>query len=408
MDTFMDSINLIGNHLDQLEKIDGKLLMMGKDEEYNIMVDKPSGRSLFHYPNTNLYYFQSQISNNMVSNNINDSRVTIQMTFGVHISKLFDVIRVMLTDDLRTFEKETDEFIRPKLTALNNVHRITTKLLEAYNISEEIYRIEATNKENIVVVQNIQNYMYLILYSLYNYFNRHKSNTLLKSYLPFHSRHTNYDLYLELKKNVALLLKDKMKSQTPSQQNETVIKIIQRMFVQPKVLYKHMIQDETLLKKYQEMKVFDRENVLDDSNTNYGNPKYSFITYFVMFENPVMDMYGEDYVHDWFVFNGITNISTRMPIENDIVITEFRNFHTMIWSFIKKYNIDDVTNIAAGFPYNKNFGYRFGTSLPLFMIRELCNVLKQQETKETASDKKYTNKKRTPLTRTITRTKSLG
>ena len=115
------------------------------------------------------------------------------MTFGCHVSDLIDIFKELLNN-------KKDE----KRNRFTNIENCVNELIESYNYSSNI-KLNNINKIKPVLT--------LILYKLSIYFNIYlptikragedDKTKYLKDFMTYNSRHSNYELYVYLKKEIA-------------------------------------------------------------------------------------------------------------------------------------------------------------------------------------------------------------
>jgi hypothetical protein len=337
LDTFTSTVNKLLQHLDELEKSDGELLMKSTDSDNGeIIIGEPGSKSLYHMPNTNLNYLK--INKGGIDTILN----TIQMTFSANIEDIYFIMKEMTEDKLCSYAG-LNEQCQIRLDYLNKIEYCGKLLIKSFNKKESTFKIITTEKttENKLILRQIKNYIILILYKLYIYYNKYLTledkSKLFKSLLPLNVRHTNYDLYIELKKCLSILFEGKVDSHGNA---ANIPEIIKRIFIQPDILYKYLLVNNNAVRKG----AFNIHNQLDKQNKHYGNPWYSLNSYFDFFENPIdndSNRYADDTLitHDWLEFDGIDTLSTKMEIHDNVILVEFRAFPFLLKSYI--FNILD-------------------------------------------------------------------
>lgn len=356
LDTFANAIRNLLSHFENMEEIRGKLILntcpfikggqsLLKSKEPSvtrnkceIMVDKPTHRTLFHKPDTNLYYLQSHRYENATKTALEwkDVCITPQMTFSAHISNIIPIMKNMVYDSIRSIPTNT-EILENRFEILNKIEYIVNSLIATYNSS-------ASNFSGYVFLNNtpkrkeeyktIKSYLFLIFYKLFLFYSSYHGTTTeiqyFKNALFFNSRHSNYILYDALKKSIRRYFGDSL-----GKEDSTVVAIIQKLCVQSEILEKHMVSDITTLRK----NVFRPSNHFDKKNASYGNPAKSLISYFHFFEDPIdndtnVDIEDNIIYHDYLEYKRIDAYSAKMDLKNDIVLIEFRVFARLLASYI--------------------------------------------------------------------------
>jgi len=382
LNTFINVVENLLLHLSQLEKTRGKLTMnfSGSDRE---IIKRPVDRYLYHLPDTNLYYLQTHLLEEQLD--IDDICVVPQMTFSCHIKDIVDIMKELAKDDIRLFEHHqilSDERVK----ILNTIEKTVTLLLRNYNKSvSKDYRIIAAR--NTELVQSIKNYIFMILFKLNRYFNnylldekvKNKSKTAkyLKDTLFYNSRHTNYDLYKEIKQSISEYFSNKL-------DNKEIVDIVQKIIIQQTVLEQHILDD----KSYTRRNAFLITNKLDKTNQHYGDPYYSLVSYFDFFENPVDNPERRndknELFFDWLQYTGIDNYSSTTDIKNNVVLVEVRSFARVLASYI--YSISDEElkkNMTNGICNRmKKYFQPDITGFSMIVLKQFVNLYKNMKNKK--------------------------
>lgn len=342
METFTNAISNLLLHVNQLTKIKGNLLFHSENED--LLIEKPKERVLFHLPNTNLYYLQSDYLSNKPEFEIDDICIVPQMTFSAHISNVYMIMKQMANDSLKTIDTNAKKF-ENLLEVLNKVDYCVKELVNKYNTNSSTkHKLISNSAKQNILIKSIQNYLRLILYKLFNYYNSYLQNPNIKYFkdtLSFNCRHSNYTLYVALKECMIELLSDSMENANENL-NDIAIQIIREIIIQPSVLNSHLLNNVKNVRK----NAFNIQNVLDKENQNYGNPSYSLISYLQFFEDPVINDYNldiEDNIlhYDWLEYKSIDTFSSKMQLKNNIVMLEVRSFPSMVSTYM--YSIPDDT-----------------------------------------------------------------
>jgi len=340
IDTFFLSASNLIRHLDGLEATTGRLLFKADEESKDITIRNPKDRVLFHHPNTNLYYLQTD--NYKTPININNICLAPQMTFSAHISDLFSIMKQLASDSIRSIPAVQKKF-DGLLTFLNMIEKFTQVLIDEFN---ERYPAYAITKQHKVLYKSIKNYMSLIFYKLHIYINDYYIDTIkntatyLKDYLTFNSRHSNYILYCGLKKALLEYYGNKI-----SEKN--IVKLIHKLLLQQSILEEYLLDDIENVKK----NALNPENKLNKKHQHYGNPMYSLHSYFQFFEDPLI---AEKKIEnnasntpDWLVYTDIDIYSTPMDLKDHIVLTEFRGFGRILTSYMYATGNDEIEQLMT-------------------------------------------------------------
>ena len=339
VDTFINMIKNLLHHLSDLEPIKGKFIVKlkdidkdGNETKEEVVIGKPNERILYHKPNTNLYYLLTQISDKPFT--IDGACSVFQMTFSAKAENIIDVMIALITDTLKSIDS-FNTYINSKLVILLNIKFCVDELFNAYNTTDTKYKFISDTKRNKTRVDVIKSFICLILLKLerfYEFKNSEKPAKYLKNLLYFNSRHSNYDLYLNIKKKIEKFFDVK---------SVTAINIIKKLIVQPDIL-KKLVPSTIKLRKG----IFSVSNTLEKTNKNYGDPSYSLVSYFDFFEEPIDNETNKnpdtdkirDY--DWLGYKQIDDYTTQMDLKNDIVLVECRIFQKLLSVYV--YNIADA------------------------------------------------------------------
>jgi len=342
IDTFTNAITNLLRHLSDLEEIEGNFIINTIEGE--TIIDNPEIRTLYHKPNTNIYYLDTHIMNEKFT--IDDICCVSQMTFSCHIENVILVMKTLIKDNYNTipFVKQNSEY---KFGILNDIEDTLNKLIESYNEKEPIFKI-ITTRANTKIIKKIYGYLYLILYKISMYYNNYlqrdkKDRGYFKNTLYYASRHDNNVLYEEAKKNMKLLFSQQLNEKYKGDEreiNNAIAEMIQRLVVQPDILTQRFIQPDTKIRK----NALSPKNILEKNTKQYGNPEFSLLSYFHFFENPTDNSYnvtveGELITNEWLIMADIDTLSANMDLKNDIVLLEFRSFQKMLSNYL--FNIGD-------------------------------------------------------------------
>jgi hypothetical protein len=377
LDTFINVIDNILLHVNKLTETTGRFIIIihGKDN----VIKNPELRKLYNLPNTNLYYLQTHITNKELENtefNIYDVCVVPQMTFSCHVSDIVDILKEMSRDNIEIFKNMT-QLLKERITIINNLEQCVNDLLREYNENEPLKIIE--NNKNKKTVKSIKNYMFLILFKLHRYYNAYlvdedyknkKPGKYFKNFLFYNSRHSNYELYTQVKESISNYFSNKVSSP----------EVIKKIILQPVILEKYLLQDGKIRKNG-----FLITNVLPKTNKQYGDPYYSLCSYFDFFEDPI-----NDYSNDWLEYADIDTYSSRSTIRDDIVLTEIRNFTELLSSYMYNMANDDLKNEMTHGICNKMFKKYEPTirGLSFTVLKKFSELYKSNKSNQSKKSKK--------------------
>ena len=354
IETFSNAIKNIIRHLSDLEEINGKIIMNSQDGK-EIVIDKTLNRKLYHKPNTNLYYLQA---NSVENPNFFDNLCpTYQMTFATKIEHVFFVMKQLIVDNIKSIECSV-EMSKYRLDILEKIEYCVEQLFTRYNEEEPNYKIIKT-EQNKILIKQIKNYIGLILFKLFIYYNIYLPNKKLnkdskkdlyfKDSMFLNPRHSNHNIYLQLKKLLGELFSKSLMNMDEATKQKLLASIIQKIILQPTILNELLLENPTNVRKNafeitnrpeKPAAIFDENNKRTgySGNTSYGDPYYSLWSYLQFFEEPINDdtnqyQDGEIITYEWLRYKSIENISTQMDINNDIVLVEVRNFQRIMSTY---------------------------------------------------------------------------
>jgi hypothetical protein len=207
LDTFVNVIKNLKYHFDNLVFLgDGELEMSINDKKTEkSIIPNPERRKLFHYPETNMYYLQSHFIDE--EQTIDDVCLVPQMTFACKVSDVIDISKELIRDTLKIFK----DYFSLAGRCLDIIERIELCIEELFfDYNKKMSRDEKMNEEREPeVLKLIKSYLFLLLFKLHQYYNSYLPNPkikakYLKNTLFINSRHSNYALYLEIKRCLKL------------------------------------------------------------------------------------------------------------------------------------------------------------------------------------------------------------
>ena len=315
LDQFANVARNLTHHLDKLTEQSGKLVMNLTTKSRHIVPD-PIKRKLFHLPGTNLHYMQTHFHDDQLT--LDDICITPQMTFSCNVVDFIPIVRALVHDSFNINQDFTDTCTY-YTNLMDNVVQCVDELFNEFTM---------ISIDDEVIKQSLKNYLFLFLFKLYQYYNRYlqdedvkvKSAKImyLKDALFINSRHSNYALYVEIKKCFKKLVGD-------SASEEQIIQMIHQLILQPKIMNQHMQETHGNVRK----NAFNLKNVLEKGHKNYGDPHYSLLSYLQFFEDPEEDNRIQDIsenFRDWLYHNDLDVFSNTMDIKNGVVLAELRMF----------------------------------------------------------------------------------
>ena len=353
-------INLLKNlftHLDSLTPQHGKLIMNLKGNE--IIIPNPENRILYNIPDTPIYYLQTDFFNTP-SLNIDDVCIVPQMTIGVNIINVIDVLKELTTNSINSIP-----MLNSKLTnifqIIERINNIINELIESYN-KTNVYKINE-NKNSIT------NYLFLFLYKLFTYYNKYLTTTkqsYFKNMMPINCRHTNYDIYIKLKSEIM---------EHFSINDDLAIQIITKILCQPIILLQ-LLDNNTNVRK----NAFLSTNTIPISNKNYGDPYYSLVSYLDCFNNSPYILEedsteeNKSNYYDWLIIKDIDNLTSTYPIK-DIILIEIRFFANLISIFLYSIENQYLKKMMKEGICNKKVGKTEEINgLSVLMLREFVRI----------------------------------
>jgi hypothetical protein len=332
MDTFVNMITNLVRHLDELVPIEGNYISKYKNAEGGVeefQVGKPSQRMLFHKPGTGLYYLQTQVSDAPIT--IDDACSVVQMTFSASAEHIVEILIALMDNNLQGIPLFS-EYTREKMEELRRIEVCVDELIRNYNrVNDGAYKILGSKQ----FTKTVKTYIFLILYKIVQYIRyKNSKSKYFKNVLYINSRHSNYVLYKNLKRQLEI--------QFGMLEDSRVASIIKEIVLVPDILQSGIVPDNTKMRKG----VFSKTNMLDKANPHYGDPTYSLMSYFDFFEQPVdnetnrVGGTGNIVDYDWLEYKSIDEYSNKMELNDDIVLIEMRNFKMLLSLYV--YNMADA------------------------------------------------------------------
>jgi hypothetical protein len=381
LETITDTIKILLKHFKELIPNKGEFLFINPDTRAEKII---GDTELYHLPDSTLYYLKTN------AGGLDTIFTTIQMTFSAHVSDIFFILKQLIEDNLQSYNCLTIQ-CNKRIEELDSIKSCAENLITSYNETELDYKIVTPNK---LLMREIYNYIILILYKLYVFYNTYypllqeiKEDKYFKSFLPFNVRHNNYQLYVELKRCLKIVFNTKLVGKSEIEQDQLLADIIKSLFIQKTVLINDLLynSNESLIRK----NAFNLNNKLEITNTkNYGNPYYSLVSYFDFFEHPIGDN------HDWFEYKNIDANSTKMKIKDDIILVEFRAFPTILKNYISSVLDVESRNEMNEMTRNTLGLLSFRTLEKFIKKYDQTRNLKGGKTKKRKTNRKRNTKKR--------------
>ena len=328
VNTFVNMIQNLVRHVKDLTPIKGNFIFKYKDANdkgQELIIDKPTERTLYHKPDTNLYYLLNQAVEDQFT--IDDVCIKTQMTFGAKTEHIFTVLETLFNTKKASIPT-LSENLKNRLDNITRIKKCVDTLFDEYNKKITEHKLVASRRSD-PSVDILKNLLFLILYRIERYYYFKTSGKHGKKYfkdvLAVNCRHTNAALYEELKTHLKKIL---------SIDDTTAISIIKAIILQPEPMNLMVGTVKEGLRKG----VFLSSNKLDKKNSHYGDPIYSLGSYFDFFEDPINNKISlvsesstvEPAIYDWLVYKNIDVFSSRQDIKDGVILIECRNFQEMI------------------------------------------------------------------------------
>lgn len=375
LDTFINVIYNLATHLHKLTSQNGKLVLNLSSKSRHIVPD-PLKRKLFNLPGTNLHYLQTHLIDEQQE--IDDICIVPQMTFSCNITDMIPIVKGLIQDSLKIVD-ECHEIAVERITIIENLEKCIDELFENSPI------LQNQSDEN---VRSIKNYLFLILFKLYQYYNHYLQDEgvkakaekimYLKDALFINSRHSNYALYVEIKKILS-------KNNT----NTQVVQMIRQLILQPKIMNRYMLEEPDNVRK----NAFSPQNVLEKTHKNYGDPHYSLLSYLQFFEEPEemgSANEGEEVTikslekkHDWLRYRNFDIYSTTMEIKNGVVLAELRSFPRLLALYLNGIADEELLKELTYGPCNRATN-KFNSIGGRFSLSSLIQFVKLYEKSHTS------------------------
>ena len=163
MNTFINALQNLFIHLDSLKMENGNLTITLPGTENDEIIPFPTNRILYNVPDSSVYYFQTEYYNKE-NLSLDDICVQPQMTFSSNIIHILNIIKELSTDTVNSISSMNELFLDKK-NDIDKVKDIINNLIINYNIRAR-YKITKDLTKAL-----ISNYLFLILYKLFSYYN---------------------------------------------------------------------------------------------------------------------------------------------------------------------------------------------------------------------------------------------
>lgn len=326
-DTFVDACSRIIDHLGNLKKTTGTLLVEDtKKTHYTPIGMIENERCLYNKPGTNLYYMDTYDRVDLEdTQNLGEVDFVPQMTFKCKALDMIEIMKEILGIEQFKKGKSIIETHALDLEELNFIEGLVDASIENYN---KTAKLDADRKRRTIAVEtdmakNLKTYMFFIYYKLFYYIQNHKiilnkdAEDYLKDYLSFASRHNNYVLYRRIKGILGEAF------------GVTETDEIHRLLCNPSIMapiYK-IDNPEKTNHNYEGSARLD----LPKTSPNYGDPLHSLSSYFKHFEDPKTS----SSLRDWLMESKIDSFSSTFALNSDEMLVENRFFRYEIGLWLR-------------------------------------------------------------------------
>jgi hypothetical protein len=383
MDTFVDACSRILDHMGDLKKIKGELLLQDEKKTHYVPA-APLGkdRCLYHKPGTNLFYMDTYDDEDLDSlQSLGDAAMVPQMTFRSKAQDSLAIMKEILK--MHGKAKKGKSVVKDMIYEMNTlefVEKPIDDLLEEHNKSHPENQILL----NTDIGNTVKLYLFLIFYKLHMFITNRVSiftkEGYLKDFLTFSSRHSNGVLYERVKE----LLSQHYGLKTSDQ--------VYQFLNQPKILENFYEVEEGTQDEEEDFDEdgnykynYDAHSTdLPEDDPNFGNPLFSMISYF---------KYLETKESDWLKDEKYDVFSTSFDLKSDEVLLENRYFMYEINFFLKNNTNSKFAARDLTFHNLRSIVNHFYTSKMESMITLTRNPRNQritQRSKLEASRKKKT------------------
>jgi hypothetical protein len=326
LETFVDACSRIIDHLGDLQRTRGTLLIAKGKNDYKTVGNLEKTRRIYQKPNTNVFYMETYDDDDWKAGKkpktFGDFIFIPQMTFRSRAVDAIEITKEILKED------ESFKVGRTLIKAHKREYQDAIKVEKMVDAVFAEHNKTAKKKigMNTVIGRTLKCYVYFIFYKIYFYLQGHvdifSEKYYLKDFLTFASRHTNADYYVRVKEILA------------EHYGITDTKDVFDFFYKPQVLKGLYDFEEFKEEEFDESGEFIYGDGLNEKlpkkHENYGDPIYSLSSYFHYFENPASAIYL-----DWFLASERDAFSTTFPIKNDEILLENRYFKDEVGLLLK-------------------------------------------------------------------------
>ena len=369
---FLKTMQYLKDHLSQLVTINNSTFNYLNENNEFVNFNYSNINQAYVLPTTSLVYFNNSVYNIPNYDITKDLKFVPQMTFSCDINYVFKIMKTLLSleynqQQIQTFknilnntngDSESKEGVNEMINKIvanenfdMNAIDISIKIID---ILFKTYNSDTKNSEyslngKSIELSKIKMYIFLIIYKIYIYLNSYLEETekyeanMLKKNLSFAIRHTNYFLYLEIKKLLKQLFASQFTNKDEQTINNQIIQIINNL-INDQAILKIIYQFPYVRNKKVQLSKLLKENP-QEKDKYYGNPLYSVSQYFTYFENPSNpedNIDDESKNKDWLVKNDIDEKSTKFELNNDTIIIEFRGFPSFCYLYLFMTSTDQL------------------------------------------------------------------
>jgi len=253
------------------------------------------------------------------------------MTFSANAEHIVEILMALMDNNSQGIPLFS-EYNHERIEELLRLDACVDELIRNYNrVHDGAYKILGPKQ----FTKTVKTYIFLILFKIVQYIKyKNSKSKYFKNVLYINSRHSNYVLYKNLKRQLEI--------QFGMLEDDRVVSIIKEIVLVPDILQSGIVPDDAKMRKG----VFSKTNMLDKTNPHYGDPTYSLMSYFDFFEQPVdseknrVGGTGNIVDYDWLEYKSIDEYSNKMELNDDIVLIEMRNFQKLLSLYV--YNMADA------------------------------------------------------------------
>lgn len=321
--SFFASMKLLQEHLQNLIVLPGSTFCYRNAKNKFVEFDYNTIRQAYSLPKTSLLYYNVSAYEIDHYNITSDLKFVPQMTFSCDVVYAFRIMKKMM--EMQYTVPRTNSVIREVIEKnANNDNFDIDAIDRSMEMVKMVFKQEKRENDG-----KLKMYLFLILYKLYIYLNSYVEykqthpDAMLKKFLSFAVRHSNYVLYLEIKR----LLGDDF----PQVFGEWIKAMNTKEVL--KLMYDYSYPKKERNKIMRELKEsrHDSEKYKTIKMEYDGNPLCFVSSYFDHFEKDDIEE-GEE--RDWLVANHIDEKSTKFELRDDTVIIEFRDFPSYSYLYL--------------------------------------------------------------------------